>query len=330
MNAGASSFVRVRYAADLLETAARPARRGLGDGALRAGRRPVGRGDVRAAPARRTSSASPTRSATRTTSPSGRCCCRASAGATASSRESRGSGSARSSAAWWPRRSTGSAGRRATTTPTRTRTLRGALLQGLGVLGADPNAEAAAREFEAESRAGKDVDPALAAASVNVVARHGRRPTTTSGSSDRSWPRRHAAGAAALPAGAAGRSAMPRCSTGRLRRCLDGDDPHPERALRAGVRDPQPRPGPPRLGRSCRRTGTSWTGRFPAALRVRMADGVRFLAEARGGPRTRRRSSRPIRSRSPPRSLEQILERQRVFAALRERAAPELAAHFAG
>ena len=41
------------------------------------------------------------------------------------------------------------------------------------MLGADPNAEAAARELEGEARAGKPVDPALAAASVNVVAVHG-------------------------------------------------------------------------------------------------------------------------------------------------------------
>ena len=53
------------------------------------------------------------------------------------------------------------------------RALRGALLQGLGVLGADPNAEAAAREFEAEARAGKPVDASLAAAAVNVVATNG-------------------------------------------------------------------------------------------------------------------------------------------------------------
>ena len=50
--------------------------------------------------------------------------------------------------------------------PDRIRALRGALLQGLGVLGADPNAEAAAREFEAEARAGKPVDASLAAAAV--------------------------------------------------------------------------------------------------------------------------------------------------------------------
>ena len=55
----------------------------------------------------------------------------------------------------------------------RVRALRGALLQGLGVLGADPNAEAAAREFEAEARAGKPVDASLAAAAVNVVATNG-------------------------------------------------------------------------------------------------------------------------------------------------------------
>ena len=53
------------------------------------------------------------------------------------------------------------------------RALRGALLQGLGVLGADPNAEAAAREFEAEARAGKPVDASLAAAAVTVVATNG-------------------------------------------------------------------------------------------------------------------------------------------------------------
>jgi puromycin-sensitive aminopeptidase len=57
--------------------------------------------------------------------------------------------------------------------PDRVRALRGALLQGLGVLGADPNAEAAAREFEREARAGKPVDAALAAAAVNVVAANG-------------------------------------------------------------------------------------------------------------------------------------------------------------
>ncbi len=59
--------------------------------------------------------------------------------------------------------------------PDRVRALRGALLQGLGVLGADPNAEAAAREFEAEARAGKPVDASLAAAAVNVVAANGER-----------------------------------------------------------------------------------------------------------------------------------------------------------
>jgi puromycin-sensitive aminopeptidase len=53
------------------------------------------------------------------------------------------------------------------------RALRGALFGALGGLGADPEAIARARELEAASRAGADVDAALAAAAVSVLAVHG-------------------------------------------------------------------------------------------------------------------------------------------------------------
>ncbi len=53
------------------------------------------------------------------------------------------------------------------------RALRGALFGALGGLGADPEAIARAREVEAAARAGGEVDAALAAAAVQVLAIHG-------------------------------------------------------------------------------------------------------------------------------------------------------------
>jgi aminopeptidase N len=50
------------------------------------------------------------------------------------------------------------------------RELRGDLIRALGVLGDDPETQAAAREAESEARAGADVEPAVAAAAVDVVA----------------------------------------------------------------------------------------------------------------------------------------------------------------
>jgi puromycin-sensitive aminopeptidase len=57
--------------------------------------------------------------------------------------------------------------------PDLTKMLRGTLVASLGVTGADPEVQAFAREVEAEFRAGDTVDPALAAASVQVVAASG-------------------------------------------------------------------------------------------------------------------------------------------------------------
>jgi hypothetical protein len=50
------------------------------------------------------------------------------------------------------------------------RELRGDLIRTLGILGDDPETQAAAREAESESRAGADVEPSVAAAAVDVVA----------------------------------------------------------------------------------------------------------------------------------------------------------------
>jgi puromycin-sensitive aminopeptidase len=56
-----------------------------------------------------------------------------------------------------------------------TKALRGTLFAGLGVLGADPEAIAAAGEIDAEARSGTATDPALAAAAVTVLAASGGR-----------------------------------------------------------------------------------------------------------------------------------------------------------
>jgi puromycin-sensitive aminopeptidase len=53
------------------------------------------------------------------------------------------------------------------------RSLRGTLLAALAILGAEPNAQALAREIEGEARSGERVDPALVAASIGIVAAGG-------------------------------------------------------------------------------------------------------------------------------------------------------------
>ena len=57
--------------------------------------------------------------------------------------------------------------------PDLTGSLRGLLLTALAVLGAEPNAQAFAREIEREARSGAPTDPSLAAASVAIVASGG-------------------------------------------------------------------------------------------------------------------------------------------------------------
>ncbi|HEY6566477.1 MAG TPA: M1 family metallopeptidase [Actinomycetota bacterium] len=204
------------------------------------------------------------------------------------------------------------------------RTLRGALLQGLGVLGADPNAEAAAREFEAEASAGTAVDPALAAAAVNVVAATGDEQDY-----ERFWDR--SMGAPTPQEQLRYLYALP----------LFGDPALLDRTLQACLSGQIRTQNAPFVLAHCtinRDLGPrSWAfiqehweqlvGAFPTSLTMRMADGVRFLtesAEVEGAHAFF--ATHPIPQAA--KSLEQMLERQRVFAALRERATPDLAAHF--
>jgi aminopeptidase N len=210
--------------------------------------------------------------------------------------------------------------------PDRVRALRGALLQGLGVLGADPNAEAAAREFEAEARAGKPVDASLAAAAVTVVATNG-----DAADYERYWtayldsptPQEQYRYLFALP--------------------LFRDAALMDRTLAATFDDEIRTQDAPfvfaysllnrdlgeRAWETLRRRWEEAEERFPPPLTIRMAEGVRYLtlpeqvAEAEAFF-----AEHPIPQSA--KMLEQMLERQRVAAALRERATPDLEAYFSG
>jgi puromycin-sensitive aminopeptidase len=204
------------------------------------------------------------------------------------------------------------------------RALRGALLQGLGVLGADPNAEAAAREFEGEASAGAAVDPALAAAAINVVAATGDDQDY-----ERFWTRTKEAPTPqeqlrylfALP--------------------LFQDPALLERTLQACLSGEIRTQNAPFVLTHCtlnRDLGSrSWAfiqehwerlaEAFPSSLTIRMTDGVRFLStpqEVQGAQAFF--AAHPIPQAT--KSLDQTLERQRVAAALRARAEPDLAEHF--
>jgi puromycin-sensitive aminopeptidase len=204
------------------------------------------------------------------------------------------------------------------------RAARGALLQGLGILGADPNAEAAARELESEARAGKPVDAALAAAAVNVVARTGTMEDYAHFS--------------ALVNGARTPQEQLRYLYGLpLFRSAEAMDRTLAAALDGTIRT-QNAPFVLAFATVNREQGArawafmkaNWeelTARLPSSLIIRMADGVRFLTR----PEQAADAEAFFAEHPIPQSvkgLEQMLERQRVAVALRARAEVDLAAHF--
>jgi len=210
--------------------------------------------------------------------------------------------------------------------PDRIRALRGALLQGLGVMGADPNAEAAAREFEAEARAGKPVDASLAAAAVNVVAANG-----DAADYERYWaayresttPQEQYRYLFALPLFR---------DPALFDRTLDatfGDDIRSQDAPFVFAYSLINRDLGERAWDTLRARWTEAEERFPTQLTIRMAEGVRYLTL----PEQVDEAQAFFAEHPIPQSakmLEQMLERQRVAAALRQRATPDLEAHFSG
>jgi aminopeptidase N len=206
------------------------------------------------------------------------------------------------------------------------RELRGDLIRTLGILGDDPETQAAAREAESESRAGADVEPSVAAAAVDVVAFAGGPDDYErfrARAKDAPTPQEHDRYLYALT---------------RFR-----DEALFERTLRATrTEDIRAQDAPFLLARAQvhRDLGTrAWAfvrdgwddllGRIAPSNAIALAGGIRTLTD----PESVADVQAFFADHDIPQNhlmLRQALERQRVFAALRQRAAPELAERFGG
>ena len=208
--------------------------------------------------------------------------------------------------------------------PDRISALRGALLQGLGVLGADPNAEAAAREFEAEARAGKPVDASLAAAAVNVVAFNGDATDYEhfwTAYRESPTPQEQYRYLFALPL------FRDPVLLDRTLEATFGDEIRSQDAPFVFSYAVTNRDLGDRAWATLRERWDDTQEHFPSQLTIRLADGARYLTK----PEQVAEAEAFFAEHPIPQSakmLEQMLERQRIAAALRERATPDLEAYF--
>jgi puromycin-sensitive aminopeptidase len=205
------------------------------------------------------------------------------------------------------------------------RPLRGALVTALGVLGADPNAVGFAREIEAEARRGQAVDASLVSAAVTVLA-------STGGTGEYEAFLR-----------ARSEAATPQEELRYLYALPDFRDPAlVERTVAMALSDqirPQNAPGVLARAIANREHGErAWAvvkerwaeveRRLAPSTVVYVTEGVRFLAT----PELVQDAGTFFAGHPIPQSalqLQQNLERQRVNAALRQRASTELAEAFA-
>jgi aminopeptidase N len=204
------------------------------------------------------------------------------------------------------------------------RELRGELVRALGILADDPEAQAQAREVEAEGRAGGNVDPAVAAAAIDVVA--------FAGNTGDYEAYRHHADRASTPQ----EEIRYRIALARFR-----DPALMERTLASTLTDEVRRQDAPfLLARATvnRDLGpAAWAfierhwaqllDRFAPSNIIGMISGIRFLTQ----PETVASVQAFFEHHDIPQNhlqLQQALERQRVLAALRQRVSAELAGRF--
>jgi puromycin-sensitive aminopeptidase len=206
------------------------------------------------------------------------------------------------------------------------RPLRGMLLTALAVLGADPNAQALAREIEREARSGGHPDPSLAAAAVTIVAAGG-------------GPEEYEAFLEARTS-----SRTPQEQLRYLFALADFRDAVLlDRTLELGIGEQvRPQETPWLISRAMANRdhgGLAWrfvkerwdelNARSAPSTIVYGVEGVRYLTT----PDLVDDAGRFFADHPIPQAalqLQQVLERQRVNADLRRRAVPELQTFFAG
>ena len=208
--------------------------------------------------------------------------------------------------------------------PDLTRALRGQLVVALAVLGDDPETQAEARELESGSRAGESVDPQLAAAAVDVVA--------ATGGADDYTRYRAAIRDAATPQeehrylGALARFRDPGLMVKTLGDTLT-DAIRPQDAPFVLARSTANRDVGPQAWAFVRDHWDDIAERIAASTIISLVTGLRYLTH----PDDVADVQAFFETHDIPQNrlmLQQFLERQRVAAALRVRAAPELAARF--
>jgi puromycin-sensitive aminopeptidase len=210
--------------------------------------------------------------------------------------------------------------------PDLVRALRGTLAQAIAVLGDDPEAKAQMRELEGEARAGGDIDAHLASAAVQVVATNGDE-----GDFARYWQMVHD-------------GTTPQEQLRYLYALARFRDPELFDRLLASclTDDVRPQDGPFLLAtattnrdlgdRAWRFIAEHWdeaVERFASSNIISLASGARFLTR----PQDQADVAGFFETHSIPQAalmLDQMLERQRIGVALRERASADLSQAFSG
>jgi puromycin-sensitive aminopeptidase len=208
--------------------------------------------------------------------------------------------------------------------PDLVRALRGALAQAIAVLGDDPEAKAQMRELEGESRNGGNVDAHLASAAVQVVATNGDAADFA-----RYWQKVRD-------------GSTPQDQLRYLNALARFRDPELFEQMLASTltEDVRSQDAPFLLAmattnrdhgdRAWRFIAEHWDQaieRFAASNIISLASGARFLSE----PEQQVAVSTFFQTHAIPQAglmLDQMLERQRINVALRERATPDLAEAF--
>jgi puromycin-sensitive aminopeptidase len=205
-----------------------------------------------------------------------------------------------------------------------TRALRGSLMTAIGILGADPNAQALARDIEHRARSGERVDPSLTAASIAIVAAGGGPEEYEVFLEARKTAKTPQEQLRYLYALADFRDAV---LLDRTLQLALTDEVRPQHVPMMYIRAVANRDHGERAWRFLKEHWDEIVKRIPPSLVVYLADGVRYLV----APELVEDAERFFAAHPIPQSalqLRQTLERQHVNAELRRRAVPELSTFF--